>query len=211
MDNLTKEKLTEIITALEIETVNIAGSLDLRKNDLDSYPKTRDLITIGSIILWLKNCLRNNESAEKIIEKTQLFDEVVHEQRYVTAGNISQIAYDANRIVQEQLDQVEIERLTTEIKDLDENSFYPIGKDDLAKSTRRISTEASKDAARIVRSLLADKDFTNKVTESGYRLDEEFIKPEHHLAKSLKEQITASQEISERLTKIGKQIKTRTR
>ena len=41
----------------------------------------------------------------------------------------------------------------------------------------------------------------------GYRIDEEFLKPEYHRTKSLLEQINNSIDISNRLNRIIKQIK----
>ena len=74
--------------------------------------------------------------------------------------------------------------------------------------TKKISLEASKDAARIIKSLLGDEEYIDKVKTSGYRIDEEFAKPEHHLTTSLQEQINNSIDISNRLNRIIKQVKT---
>ena len=85
MDNLTKEKIKEIITALETETVNIASNINLGKRPTANYSKTRDLINIGSVILWLKNCLRLDISNSAFEEKVKTFEEVI--KAFVTPPN----------------------------------------------------------------------------------------------------------------------------
>ena len=217
MDNVTKEKVAQIINSLEIEVVNIASKMDLKKQPIDNYSRTRDLINIGSVILWLKNCVRQEYTIEEIESKIKTFEEVVKDQRYTTAGNISQISYLTNRLCNEMIDEKETKQILQEITRLDDNKFYNVGqlkkasKEELPLVAKKISTEASKDAARMIKNLLKDEDYMEKVKDSGYRIDEEFINPEHHLTTSLHEQISNSFDIFSRLNRVLKQINTRTK
>lgn len=217
MDNVTKEKVGQIINSLEIEVVNIASKMDLKKQPIDNYSRTRDLINIGSVILWLKNCLRQDYSAEEIESKVKTFEEVVKDQRYTTAGNISQISYLANRLSTEMIDEKEIKQILQEITRLDDNKFYKVeqlkkaSKENLPIVAKKISIEASKDAARMIKSLLNDEDYMERLKDSGYRIDEAFVNPEHHLTTSLHEQISNSFDIYSRLNRVLKQLNTRTK
>ena len=217
MDNVTKEKVGQIINSLEIEVVNIASKMDLKKQPIDNYSRTRDLINIGSVILWLKNCIRQEYTAEEIESKIKTFEEVVKDQRYTTAGNIGQISYLTNRLSIEMLDEKETKQIIQEITRLDSNKFYKVedlkkaSKEDLPLLAKRISAEASKDAARMIKGLLNDEDYMEKLKDSGYRIDEEFANPEHHQTASLHEQISNSFDIFNRLNKVLKQINTKTK
>ncbi len=219
MDALTVEKIKEIIASLEKETVNIATNMNLGKQPTANYSKTRDLINIGSVILWLKSCLRSGITNTEFENKVKSFEEVTREHRYTVAGKISHIAYLANRLAKEQLEKRDIAEIISEIIRLDDNRFYTnngkltkeLSEEDLISRAKSIANEASKDAAKIIRLLLYDKDYIEKVKQSGYRIDEEYTKAEHHLETPLQEQILSSQSISDYLNKILKQIKQRTR
>ena len=217
MDNLTKEKIKEIITALETETVNIASNINLGKRPTANYSKTRDLINIGSVILWLKNSLRLDISNSEFEERVKTFEEVIKDLRYTTAGKISQISYLAHRLASEQLEKRDADEIIDEITRLDENDFYTqnnrlskkLDPDELISISTSISKEAAKDSAKIIRMLLEDKDYMEKVKDSGYRIDEGYAIPEHHTEAPLQEQVISSLSISTYLNKILKQIKTR--
>ena len=219
MDNLTSEKIKEIIDSLQKETINIAANINLGKKPTANYSKTRDLINLGSVILWLKNCLRTNITKDELEDKVKCFEEVTQEHRYLMAGKISQVAYLANRLATEQLDKKDRDEIIDEIMRLDENRFYTnkgrlnkdLGEEDLINATKKMASEASKDAARIIQMLLNDKEYMEAVKESSYRIDEEYTKPSHHLETPLQEQIISSQSISDYLIKILKQIKQRAR
>ena len=215
MDNIMRNKIEQIISSLETETINIATKIDLKKQPKDNYSRTRDLINIGSVILWLKNCLKQDITSEELETKIKLFEEVVKDHRYFVAGNISEIAFLTNRLSNETLDEKERKEIIRQIKVLDDNNFYNITglkntvkrENAFAKIAQKTSLEASKDAARLIRTLLNDEDYVEKIKISGYRIDEEFLKPEHHQTTSLQEQINNSIDISNRLNRVLKQIK----
>ena len=215
MDNVLKNKIEQIISSLETETINIATKIDLNKEPTDNYSRTRDLINIGSVILWLKNCLKQGITSDELEQKIKLFEEVIKDHRYTTAGAISEIAYQTNRLIAEALDEKETKQLIEQIIYSDENKLHSAEDlrtpaiEDFEAVAKRISTEASKDAARLIKTLLNDEDYIEKVKTSGYRIDEEFVKPEYHRTRSLLEQINNSIDISNRLNRIIKQIKQR--
>ncbi len=216
MDNITREKLNEIIVALETETVSLATNMDLREGPSANYLITRDLINIGSVILWLKNILRQDISKEALEQRVKTFEEVIKDHRYVTAGNISEIAFLAHRIETEHLTQKDISESIKQIIKLDENKFYTknnrlrpdLDLDDLIRVAHKISEDASRDAAKIIQIILKDNEYMQAVRECGYRIDEGYLHQERHKESSLREQIISSENISNYLNKIMKKINT---
>ena len=212
MDNVTKNKIEQIISSLETETINIATKIDLNKKPSDNYSRSRDLMNIGSVILWLKKNLNSNQSNEEIKEKIQLFEEVINDKRYKTAGLISEISFLTNQLSTEALDEKEQKKIIDQIIVLDEKKLYKtdelktLPSDKLESKIQSISAESSKDAARMLKSLLNDKTYLKKVNTSGYRIDERFLNAEFHHKESLLNQINNSIDIVNQLKKIIKKI-----
>jgi len=216
MESSLKTKIEEIIEHLEQETVNSVSKIKLDSPEKDEE-RTKNILITVTTTLWLKYCIQSDLSYQDFESKAHLFDEVINEPKYQTAGIMSQISYLANQIAEKRItSKVDIANRISDIKNLDENEFYinkenPLTAEEepeaIIKKSRKISTTAAKDGAKLIKMLLSDEEFVEKLKKSGYKIDEAYSKPEKHQEEPLLGQIKISEEVSDRISKIVRETK----
>lgn len=209
--NSLTTKIDEVIANLIKESQYLINNIPNISDEKELSKQNNQILITELALVWCKKAKEKISKKQDLENSIKNFAEILNNSKYNLAVMMGEIAYQSNLLSNLLLeDEKTSEKLDLLIK-IDINKLYfsdkevnkiKTNQEFFSSKLKQISKESAIDAAKYIKELVSDLQFTKQEMISNYQINRQYTEKEYYYIENIREEYEITKKVFTKISKI---------